>query len=1078
MWKRVWVGLGIWGILIGGAGSAFGWTAQEATLITVRQDGEGDYTTIQAAINSIPSTLLTSYIVEIQDSETYAERAKIKENTDETHTITLRAAAGQTPTLRPPNKKDGILIQSSYVTIEGCAIDASNKYGINVDNEDHVTIRNCTVYGGTSQGGIKLHKTDYSRVVGNRVYDNKTGIRISKQSDYNSLRNNLIYLNSQYAVYVDDDADSDTLINNAIGESGKGLYFRGGGHSAGDHHVVRNNIFYEVEYCIYLAKALGSTFDECDYNDLYPESGGEVGYLSGTRYETLAEWQAASGLDGNSLSQDPLFADVSGDPEDRDLHLKSQAGRWDGSGWVTDSMTSPCIDAGDPSDDYGDEPAPNGSRINMGVYGNTGEASRSGLSALYKGGIPYDEYVMIGVPMIPTNGNPDSVLSDDFPGEGVYDPWGYWWRLVRWDTDAGGYRYYKEPLGTAGDPLDFYPGRGYWLSQWWSMEYDGTTVGDTISVTGSPVPTGTDFVIPLEFPENPGPEDRGLNQLANPFAFAIDWQNAKVRKNSDGQVRTILQAANARWVDGYAYLWDWEHDYYMPISPSEGGTIEQWLGFWVEQLNSSLDLSLLLPPAPVRSSSMSLELVSPSLSDWYLQFSVACSLMVQAENGTDTVWYRDVYNRIGMKPDASRQYDAYDAIDLPVPTGHYVYVFFPHDDPEDPEAYWPERPGRYTYDIRSLEGHDEVWTFVVQTDLADTELTWTCLNSGSVPLAYLVSLEDADADSVIVSDIRELVSYTFSSGTQGKRTFRLHTVYEDVTGDVTGDRTVSAYDAALILRYVVGLEPLPDFVLELANVSGNVSEDLRKAVTPYDAALILRYAVGLMEGFPTEGEEAPKPVETERIVCLSDPISRAEGMSVVPLLIDELDGVLSGVVRISFDAARMNVEDVVIAEPISEYLSVHTVEEGDLAFAFAGARSARGAGTLAEIILRPKRSDREILGHLHLDAVQLNEGLIRTRISSPRPEAYCLYPNFPNPFNPNTTIRFDLPVRSSVTLSIYNAVGQRIRTLVRGDREAGPYAVVWDSRNESGHPVASGVYLCHMEVDGAFSRTQRMVLLK
>ncbi|MBP7050471.1 MAG: right-handed parallel beta-helix repeat-containing protein [Phycisphaerae bacterium] len=60
-------------------------------------------------------------------------------------------------------------------------------------------------------------------------------------------------------------------------------------------------------------------------------------------------------------------------------HLKSQAGRWDSTseGWVLDEVTSPCIDAGDPNSPVGDEPEPNGGRINLGVYGGTAEASKT-----------------------------------------------------------------------------------------------------------------------------------------------------------------------------------------------------------------------------------------------------------------------------------------------------------------------------------------------------------------------------------------------------------------------------------------------------------------------------------------------------------------------------------------------------------------------------------------------------------------------------------------------------------------------------------------------------------------------------
>jgi len=75
------------------------------------------------------------------------------------------------------------------------------------------------------------------------------------------------------------------------------------------------------------------------------------------------------------ISVDPLFAD----PANGDFHLKSGGGRWNGSAWVHDFETSPCIDAGDPEDDYSNEPEPNGERINLGAYGNTPEASKSGV---------------------------------------------------------------------------------------------------------------------------------------------------------------------------------------------------------------------------------------------------------------------------------------------------------------------------------------------------------------------------------------------------------------------------------------------------------------------------------------------------------------------------------------------------------------------------------------------------------------------------------------------------------------------------------------------------------------------------
>lgn len=73
------------------------------------------------------------------------------------------------------------------------------------------------------------------------------------------------------------------------------------------------------------------------------------------------------------IAKDPCFADAASG----DFHLKSAAGRWNGATWVKDTVTSPCIDAGEASAAYANEPTPNGNRANMGAYGNTAEASKS-----------------------------------------------------------------------------------------------------------------------------------------------------------------------------------------------------------------------------------------------------------------------------------------------------------------------------------------------------------------------------------------------------------------------------------------------------------------------------------------------------------------------------------------------------------------------------------------------------------------------------------------------------------------------------------------------------------------------------
>ena len=93
------------------------------------------------------------------------------------------------------------------------------------------------------------------------------------------------------------------------------------------------------------------------------------------------------------------------------------------------------------------------------------------------------------------------------------------------------------------------------------------------------------------------------------------------------------------------------------------------------------------------------------------------------------------------------------------------------------------------------------------------------------------------------------------------------------------------------------------------------------------------------------------------------------------------------------------------------------------------------------------------------------------------PKKYALEQNYPNPFNPTTRIDFALPKAGAVELVIYNQLGRKIRTLVNDNRHEGFYSIVWDSRNEYGVPVPSGVYLYRL-TSGSFTLTKKLMLLK
>ncbi len=93
------------------------------------------------------------------------------------------------------------------------------------------------------------------------------------------------------------------------------------------------------------------------------------------------------------------------------------------------------------------------------------------------------------------------------------------------------------------------------------------------------------------------------------------------------------------------------------------------------------------------------------------------------------------------------------------------------------------------------------------------------------------------------------------------------------------------------------------------------------------------------------------------------------------------------------------------------------------------------------------------------------------------PESFKLYQNYPNPFNPETVIRYEIPKQGNVQMTIYNSIGQKVRTLLNKSRPAGEYEISWDGRNDSGNLVSTGIYFCRLSSEG-YSTIRKMVFLK
>mgnify|MGYP000564573508 CR=1 FL=1 len=103
--------------------------------------------------------------------------------------------------------------------------------------------------------------------------------------------------------------------------------------------------------------------------------------------------------------------------------------------------------------------------------------------------------------------------------------------------------------------------------------------------------------------------------------------------------------------------------------------------------------------------------------------------------------------------------------------------------------------------------------------------------------------------------------------------------------------------------------------------------------------------------------------------------------------------------------------------------------------------------------------------------------LVSNDESNQLPTAFNLYNNYPNPFNPVTTLRYDLPEDALVNITIYDIMGRIVRTLINSQQNAGFKSIQWNATNDAGSPLSAGLYLYKRQADN-FVQTRKMVLLK
>ena len=210
---------------------------------------------------------------------------------------------------------------------------------------------------------------------------------------------------------------------------------------------------------------------------------------------------------------------------------------------------------------------------------------------------------------------------------------------------------------------------------------------------------------------------------------------------------------------------------------------------------------------------------------------------------------------------------------------------------------------------------------------------------------------------------------------------------------------------------------------------------------------------------------------------------------VVMVSLEDYEEVRGYGLSVAYDHEALDfVETRVVDNPLGEAVLAHpqsvVSEDGEVSIAAFGETVADGEIEIG-LVFMPTREIEE--GYIEIYGGGLQDGSYGlNRMTTPveirietRPEVYALENNYPNPFNPETTIRYQLPEAGEVTLEVYNMLGQVVRTLVEREfQSAGRYLYKWDAADDNGRSLSSGVYFYRITAGREFQSHKRMLLLK
>ncbi|MFC2075456.1 T9SS type A sorting domain-containing protein [candidate division KSB1 bacterium] len=355
---------------------------------------------------------------------------------------------------------------------------------------------------------------------------------------------------------------------------------------------------------------------------------------------------------------------------------------------------------------------------------------------------------------------------------------------------------------------------------------------------------------------------------------------------------------------------------------------------------------------------------------------------------------------------------------------------------------------------------------------------------GAMATEYLVTVEDVDVPARVVN-----FAFGFEAIDNGEdRAVLMDRIIAWLTGsevnyvlygDVSANGRVQAFDAALILQHVVGINTLPEEIWTIGDVDGSGGEP-----GALDAALVLQYVAKLIDVFPVLEEPAARkaPLAGAKSLAFMSKVAVESGREVaIPLQVGGAREIMSAQLALKYDPNVLAFKSVKLSEQFEGFLEAHKASSGQLKLALAGNKAVEPGVVMADLIFEVVGSNGSN-SSLTFESFKINDQVVETAdldivVGADLPRAFALSQNYPNPFNPETVIAFALPLEDHVVLDIYNISGQMVRRLVDQRTAAGFHKVRWDGKDMYGKQVTSGIYFYRVKA-GSYSATKKMTVLK